>query len=172
MNTRITLVKRPVGWVDESCFAIETCDEPACGPEDVVVEAVWLSLDPYLRGRMNEGASYAPGFVLGQPIVSRVVGRVIASRNARFREGEFVWGFLGWALRSVVARGEGLHPIDPTLGRPSLAISALGMPGLTAWIGAIEIGRAPGVIQVTFLAPLAKLDAVGLGDYAREQYGL
>ncbi|RPH45117.1 MAG: NADP-dependent oxidoreductase, partial [Burkholderiales bacterium] len=140
-NTRILLARRPVGWVDESCFRIEPCPEPACGPEDVVVEAIWLSLDPYLRGRMNEGPSYAPGFAIGAPIVSRVVGRVRASRNARFAEGEFVWGFLDWALRTVVPRGEGLTRIDPTLGRPSLAISALGMPGLTAWIGAMALGR-------------------------------
>jgi len=144
-NRRIVLAKRPVGWVDEACFAIEPCAEPACGPEDVLLEAVYLSTDPYLRGRMNAGPSYAPGFVLGQPIVSRVVARVIASNNARFAAGEFVWGFLGWALRSVAPRGEGLHPIDPALGPISLAVSALGMPGLTAWVGAIELGRpAPG----------------------------
>jgi NADPH-dependent curcumin reductase CurA len=141
MNTRILLERRPVGWVDASCFRIEPCPEPACGAEDVIVEAIWLSLDPYLRGRMNEGPSYAPGFAIGAPIVSRVVGRVLASRNARFAEGDCVWGFLDWALRTVVPRGEGLTRIDPALGRPSLAISALGMPGLTAWIGAMEIGR-------------------------------
>ncbi len=140
-NTRILLARRPVGWVDTDCFRIEACPEPDCGPEDVLVEAVWLSLDPYLRGRMNEGPSYAPGFEIGRPIVSRVVGRVLASRNARFAEGEYVWGFLDWALRTRVPRGEGLTRIDPALGRPSLAISALGMPGLTAWVGAMELGR-------------------------------
>lgn len=140
-NARILLDKRPVGWVDESCFLMEECPEPSCGSQDVLVQAVWLSLDPYLRGRMNEGASYAPGFELGKPMVSRVVGRVLQSKNPRFNEGDYVWGFLDWARRSVVPRGEGLHRIDPTLGRPSLAISALGMPGLTAWVGAIELGR-------------------------------
>jgi NADPH-dependent curcumin reductase CurA len=107
----------------------------------VIVQAVWLSLDPYLRGRMNEEASYAPSFEVGKPLVSRVVGRVLQSRNARFSEGDYVWGFLNWAERTVVPRGEGLHLIDPALGRPTLAISALGMPGLTAWVGAIELGR-------------------------------
>ncbi|HVQ71285.1 MAG TPA: NADP-dependent oxidoreductase, partial [Bradyrhizobium sp.] len=140
-NTRILFDRRPVGWVDESCFRIENCAESVCGPEDVLVQAVWLSLDPYLRGRMNESTSYAPGFQLGKPMVSRVVGRVLVSKNARFSEGDYVWGFLDWALRSNVPRGEGLHRIDPALGRPSLAISALGMPGLTAWVGAIELGR-------------------------------
>ena len=145
MNTRVLFVKRPVGWVDPSCFAVEACDEPACGPGDVLVEAIWLSLDPYLRGRMNEGPSYAPGFALGTPMVSRVVARVLESRRPGFAAGDLVWGFLDWALRSVVPRGERLHRIDPTWTRPSLAISALGMPGLTAWVGAIELGRpSPG----------------------------
>ena len=144
-NRHIVLAKRPLGWVDEACFAIEPCAEPPCGPEDVLLQAIYLSTDPYQRGRMNAGPSYAPGFVLGQAIVSRVVARVIASNNARFAVGDFVWGFLDWAQRCVAPRGEGLHKIDPALGRISLAVSALGMPGLTAWVGAIELGRpAPG----------------------------
>lgn len=141
MNTRIVLARRPVGWVDEDCFALEATPEPDLPPEGVLLQAVYLSLDPYLRGRMNEGPSYAPGFVLGQPIVSRVVARVLGSRNARFQVGDHVWGFLGWAERQVVPRGEGLHKIDPALGRISHAVSVLGMPGLTAWVGAIDIGR-------------------------------
>lgn len=166
MNTRIVFVKRPIGWVDESCFRIESCPEPTCGPGDVVVQAVWLSLDPYLRGRMNEGASYAPGFALGQPLVSRVVGRVIGSRNARFREGDFVWGFLDWALRTVAPNGDGLNRIDPALGRPSLAISALGMPGLTAWVGAIDLGRpVPG--DTVYVSSAAGAVGQLAGQFAR-----
>ena len=141
MNTRIVLAKRPVGWVDTSCVAIASTDEPVPGPEDVLLQAVYLSLDPYLRGRMNDGPSYAAPFALGQPIVSRVVARVLVSRNSRFQPGEFVWGFLDWAERCVVPRGEGLHKIDPALGRISHAVSVLGMPGLTAWVGAIDLGK-------------------------------
>lgn len=140
-NAHVLLAKRPTGWVDESCFRIENREEPSCGAGDVLVQAVWLSLDPYLRGRMNEQVSYAPSFEVGKPLASRVVGRVLQSRNARFSAGDYVWGFLDWAERSVVPCGEGLHLIDPALDRPSLAISALGMPGLTAWVGAIELGR-------------------------------
>jgi NADPH-dependent curcumin reductase CurA len=88
MNTRVVLAKRPVGWVDESCFAVEACSEPTCGPEGVLLESIYLSTDPYLRGRMNAGPSYAPGFELGQAIVSRVVARVIESKHARFRAGD------------------------------------------------------------------------------------
>jgi NADPH-dependent curcumin reductase CurA len=141
MNTQIVLAKRPVGWVDASCFAVEHVPDLPLDAEAVTVESIYLSLDPYLRGRMNAGTSYAPGFELGKPIVSRVVGRIAASNNARFQVGDYVWGFLDWAQRTTVTRGEGLHHIDPKLGRISHYISALGMPGLTAWVGAIEIGK-------------------------------
>lgn len=141
MNTRIVLARRPEGWVDEGCFAMEQGADPKVGPEDVLLEAIYLSTDPYLRGRMNSGPSYAPGFAIGQPIVSRVVARVVESKHAQYQPGDLVWGFLPWAQRSVVPRGEGLHRIDPTLGRISHFVSVLGYPGLTAWVGAIEIGR-------------------------------
>jgi NADPH-dependent curcumin reductase CurA len=145
MNTRIVLRQRPQGWVDEACFGIERVAEPECGPGDVLLQSLYLSTDPYLRGRMNEGPSYAPGFELGRPIVSRVVARVLQSRCAGFAAGDLVWGFLDWAERCVVPLGAGLQRIDASLGRPSQFVSVLGMPGLTAWVGAIEIGRpAPG----------------------------
>jgi NADPH-dependent curcumin reductase CurA len=166
MNTHILLVKRPLGWVDESCFAVQSCAEPVCGAEDVLLQSLYLSTDPYLRGRMNAGPSYAPGFEIGKPIVSRVVARVLASRHARFAEGDLVWGFLPWASRCVAPRGEGLHLIDPALGRPSHFISALGMPGLTAWVGAIEIGRpAPG--DTVFVSSAAGAVGQLAGQFAR-----
>ena len=166
MNTQILLVKRPVGWVEPSCFRVEACPEAECGPGDVVVESVYLSLDPYLRGRMNEGPSYAPGFALNAPMVSRVVARVLESRHPRYRKGDWVWGFLPWALRSLAPRGEGLNPIDASLGRPSLAISALGMPGLTAWVGAIELGQpAPG--DTVYISSAAGAVGQLAGQFAR-----
>jgi len=132
----------------------------------VLLQALYLSTDPYLRGRMNAGTSYAPGFELGQPIVSRVVARVLASGHTGFAEGDLVWGFLPWALRSVAPRGEGLQRIDPALGRPSHFISALGMPGLTAWIGAIEIGQpAPG--DTVFVSSAAGTVGQLAGQFAR-----
>lgn len=165
-NRRIVLARRPVGWVEEACFALEDVPEPQPGAQDVLVEAVYLSTDPYLRGRMNAGPSYAPGFALGAPIVSRVVGRVLASGHAGFREGDHVWGFLPWALRSVVPRGEGLQRIDPALGRPSHAISVLGMPGLTAWIGAIDIAQPkPG--DTVFISSAAGTVGQLAGQFAR-----
>ncbi len=166
MNTRIVLAQRPVGWVDESCFAVEQVPDPTIGAEGVLVEAIYLSLDPYLRGRMNEGPSYAPGFALGEPIVSRVVARVVESRNARFAPGDYVWGFLDWAVRVVVPRGEGLHLIDRSLGRISHFVGVLGMPGLTAWVGAIEFGRpAPG--ETVYVSSAAGAVGQLAGQFAR-----
>jgi NADPH-dependent curcumin reductase CurA len=166
MNHRIVLARRPVGWVDESCFRIEPCDEPALGAQDVLLQAIYLSTDPYLRGRMNDGPSYAPGFELGRPIVSRVVARVLDSRHAGFAPGDWVWGFLPWAERCGVPRGEGLQRIDTGLGRPSHFLSVLGMPGLTAWIGAIDIGRAaPG--DTVYVSSAAGAVGQLAGQFAR-----
>ena len=166
MNTRVVLRQRPTGWVDEACFGIETVDEPVCGAQDVLLQAVYLSTDPYLRGRMNAGPSYAPGFELGRPIVSRVVARVVESRHAGLQPGDWVWGFLDWAERCVVPRGEGLHKIDPALGRPSHFVSVLGMPGLTAWVGAIELGQPrPG--DTVYISSAAGTVGQLAGQFAR-----
>jgi NADPH-dependent curcumin reductase CurA len=166
MNTRIVLARRPVGWVDEACFAVEHFPDPQLGPEGVLLEAIYLSTDPYLRGRMDGGPSYAPGFELGQPIVSRVVARVIESKHAQFSRGDVVWGFLPWAQRSVVPRGEGLHRIDRSLGRISHFVSVLGYPGLTAWVGSIEIGKpVPG--DTVFVSSAAGAVGQLAGQFAK-----
>ncbi len=166
MNTRIVLRQRPQGWVDESCFAVERVAEPECGPGDVLLQSLYLSTDPYLRGRMNAGPSYAPGFELGRPIVSRVVAQVLQSRCAGWAAGDLAWGFLDWAERCVVPQGAGLQRIDASLGRPSHFVSVLGMPGLTAWIGAIEIGRpAPG--DTVYVSSAAGAVGQLAGQFAR-----
>jgi NADPH-dependent curcumin reductase CurA len=166
MNTRIVLARRPVGWVEESCFAFEDCPEPQAGPGDVVVQAIYLSTDPYLRGRMNDGPSYAASFQVGQPIVSRVVARVIDTRHEGYAVGDYVWGFLDWAQRSLVRRGQGLQRIDASLGRVSHAVSVLGMPGLTAWIGVAELGRpVPG--ETVYISSAAGAVGQLAGQFAR-----
>lgn len=166
MIRRIVLARRPVGWVTEDCFRLETADEPACPDQGVLLQALYLSTDPYLRGRMNEGPSYAPGFALGAPIVSRVVARVIESRHAGFAAGDLVWGFLPWADRCAVPRAEGLTRIAPQIDPPSLAISALGMPGLTAWVGMVDIARVqPG--DTVFVSSAAGTVGQLAGQFAR-----
>ncbi len=133
-NRRVLLVRRPQGAVDASCFELDEVPVPEPGPGEVVVANLVLSCDPYLRGRMD-GA-----FELGRPVTARVVGRVAASADPAFAEGDHVWGFLGWEEFSVI-RGAELTPVDPAAGPLSHAISVRGMPGLTAWVGLVELGR-------------------------------
>ncbi len=133
-NRRVLFVKRPEGAVDESSFE---ADEQPVGeplPGEVLVRNIYLSCDPYLRGRMD-GA-----FELGVPITARVVGQVAASADPAFAAGDHVWGFLGWEEYSTV-RGADLTKVDPSLGPLSHAISVRGMPGLTAWVGLVDIGK-------------------------------
>ncbi len=135
-NTRVLFVKRPVGWVDETSFAVVTSPLPTAGPADVLVRVIHLSVDPYLRGRM------AGAFVEGEPMVSRGVGEVVSSGHERWKPGDLVWGFFGWEQYTLVRRGEGLYPVDAGLGVPiSYYVDVLGMPGLTAWVGVFEYGR-------------------------------
>jgi NADPH-dependent curcumin reductase CurA len=138
-NTEVLLARRPSGWVTEDCFETRVGAIPEPGPGDVLVRLVYLSCDPYLRGRMD-GA-----FPLGEPMVARAVGEVAASDNAAWPEGTIVWGFMPWAEWALVPGGAGLRRVDPTLGPISHAVSVLGMPGLTAWVGMVDIGHpAPG----------------------------
>ncbi|MCP5028452.1 MAG: NADP-dependent oxidoreductase [Actinomycetia bacterium] len=133
-NTRVLLVERPSGAITASCFRVDEQPMVDPGPGEVLVRNIYLSCDPYLRGRMDEA------FPLGEPVTARVVGEVVASNDPAHSRGDIVWGFLGWELYSVI-RGAELTTVDPGLGPISHAISVRGMPGLTAWVGILEIGR-------------------------------
>lgn len=135
MNTRVLLDRRPSGPITTDLFRFDEVPTPDPGPMDVVVRNVYLSCDPYLVGRIQTV------FPVGEPVTVRVVGVVDASRNPSFPEGTIVWGFLGWEEYTLVPGGRGLTAVDPALGPISHAISVLGMPGLTAYVGAIELGR-------------------------------
>jgi hypothetical protein len=106
---------------------------------EVLVRNIYLSCDPYMRGRMSGGSGYAAGFALGEPVPARVVGQIEASRHPAFREGEFVWDFLRWERFTRVSDVRSLRRIDPSLGPISHAISVLGMPGRTAEVGMVDI---------------------------------
>ena len=142
-NRRIYFVKRPDGPVTPACYAVR--DEPVPEPQDgdVLVRNIYLSCDPYMRGRMGGTANY-PGsknFALDAVIPCRVVGQVAATRNPNFQAGDIVWGFLGWELYSLAKGGGDLRVVDPSLGPISHAVSVIGMPGLTARVGILDIGR-------------------------------
>ncbi len=136
-NRRIVLAARPQGPVTPEAFRLEEEALRELAEGEVLVRHAFLSLDPYMRGRMNEGRSYAAPQVVGEVMVGGTVGTVVASRSARFNEGDQVVGFGGWQTYSIVnAEWPGaLRRVD-TQGVPlSAYLGAVGMPGVTAWYG-------------------------------------
>ena len=142
-NRRIFFVQSPDGPVSSSCFDVRDEPVPELGDGDVLVRNIYLSCDPYMRGRMGGTANYPQSktFPIDQVIPARVVGQVEASQNTEYAVGNLVWGFLGWELYSVAKGGGDLRVIDPQLGPISHAITVIGMPGLTARVGMLDIGK-------------------------------
>lgn len=141
-NRQILLVSRPTGAVTEACFAVQDAEIEPPGAGEVLVRNLFLSCDPYMRGRMATATvGYAEGFSIGQPVPARVVGQVLDSRHPAFAVGDYVWGFMRWELYSRVSDPSTLYRIDPALGPVSHAISVLGMPGRTAEVGMLELGQ-------------------------------
>ena len=133
---QIVLASRPEGWVVPENFSLREAALPALAEGDVLVRAIYLSLDPYMRGRMDAAKSYAENFQVGKPLKARAIGAVAASRNGDYREGDIVFGVLDWADLSHVPGGNGLRPVDTSSGAPlAWHLGALGMPGMTAWVG-------------------------------------
>ena len=140
LNRQITLAARPVGMPKESDFRLEQSPMPLPGGGEVLVQALYLSVDPYVRGRLTGVTTYARGLDLGEVIVGGVVGRVVESNDPRHSAGETVEGMLGWQ-EYAVAPGRLVRQIDPAVGPISSALYVLGMPGLTAYFGLLEICR-------------------------------
>ena len=138
--TRVLFVKRPDGAVTENCFSVEPAPLPALQPGGVLTRNLYLSCDPYMRGRMGNASGYAGGFKLEEPIPARVVAQVVESDYSRLAVGDYVWGFLNWETHTAVADPAALRIVDPSLGPLSHAISVRGMPGLTAEVGMLELG--------------------------------
>lgn len=140
-NKRIVLAAHPNPDVTPSCFALDEVPVPDLNPGDVLVRNIYLSCDPYMRGRMLPSRTYADPFAIGEVIPARVVGQVHESRNPQFPVGCFVWSFLGWEQYTRVANGQNLNQIDDSIRPLSHAISIMGMPGLTAWVGMMRIAQ-------------------------------
>jgi NADPH-dependent curcumin reductase len=136
-NLQVLLANRPEGWVKESDFRLVTSPAPAPGPGQLLVQIQWLSLDPYMRGRMSEGKSYAKPVEIGEVMTGGTVGKVIESSHKRFKAGDYVVGPLGWQ-QYAVSDGEGLTRVDPNLVPLSCYLGVAGMPGVTAWVGLLE----------------------------------
>ncbi|WP_204161781.1 NADP-dependent oxidoreductase [Dokdonia sp. Dokd-P16] len=141
MTKSILLKSRPEGTPSLSNFEFVT-DESAltAGKGEILVEAAYVSVDPYLRGRMSDAKSYIAPFEIGKPIHSGVVAKVTASNNDAFNEGDYVSGMLDWSTAQVHT-GEGLLKVDPSKASLSAYLGILGMTGLTAFLGLHEIGK-------------------------------
>jgi NADPH-dependent curcumin reductase CurA len=139
-NREIRFSSRPTGLPTAENFQIADSEVPKLSDGDVLVRTLYISVDPYLRGRMREGRSYVPPFEIGEVIMSGVVGQVVESRAAGFAAGDIVTGMLGWRLYNIAKAGE-LRKVDPKIGPVTTALGVLGMPGLTAYFGLLDIGQ-------------------------------
>lgn len=140
MNRQILLAARPVGFPKDSDFKLVENPLPTPGDGQILVRSIYLSVDPYMRGRMNDVKSYAPPVQIGEVMGGGVVAKVVASNNPGFKEGDIVEGMFGWQDYAV-SPGQGVRKIDPSLAPISTALGVLGMPGLTAYFGLLEIGK-------------------------------
>lgn len=140
MNRRIVLTRRPQGQPTPDCFRLETVDVPAIADGQVLLRTLFLSLDPYMRGRMSDAPSYAEPVAVGQVMCGGTVCRVEESRASGFAPGDIVLGYSGWQDYAAVPVA-GLVKLDPSKSPISWALGVLGMPGLTAYVGLLDIGQ-------------------------------
>jgi NADPH-dependent curcumin reductase CurA len=143
-NKQLLLDNRPEGQAKAGNFKLVTSDTPALKDGEVLVRHHYLSLDPYMRGRMNDAKSYAQPQPLGQVMQGGTVGEVVESRNPKYAVGDKVVGFGGWQEYSVVAGDQpgALRKVDTTHVPLSHYLGAVGMPGVTAWYGLVKIIEA------------------------------
>ncbi|MBV5275443.1 MAG: zinc-binding dehydrogenase, partial [Lamprocystis purpurea] len=140
VNRRIVLNARPVGAPTAEDFRMESGPVPQPDPGQVLLRTLYLSLDPYMRGRMSDAPSYAPPLAISDLMVGGTVSRVEVSRHRDFKVGELVLGYTGWQDYAL-SDGQGLTPIASADPHPSRALGVLGMPGFTAYMGLLDIGR-------------------------------
>jgi len=158
---RIVLARRPPAEPAESDFRIEEVPVPQPGPGQVLVRVIYLSLDPYMRGRMRDAASYAAPVGIGEVMTGGTVGEVVASNHTGFKVGDIVEERLGWQ-EYALSGGATLRKIDPSLAPISTANGVLGMPGMTAYFGLLEVGQPrPGETVVVSAASGAVGQVVG-----------
>lgn len=139
-NRRIVLASRPEGKPTADNFRLESVAIPALKDGQLLLRTLYLSLDPYMRGRMNAGESYADRVEIDDVMVGGTVARVEQSRHSDFDEGDLVMAYSGWQEYQV-SDGRGVSKLDPRIKPPSYALGVLGMPGLTAYVGLLDIGQ-------------------------------
>src|SRR6267142_6354958 len=189
-NKEIRFASRPSGMPTLENFQIVEAEVQQPNEGEVLVRTLYISVDPYLRGRMREGRSYVAPFQIGAVITSVVVGEVVESRSPEFQPGDIVTGMLGWRLYNV-AKAKELRKVDARLAPVTTALGVLGIPGLTAYFGLLDIGQpksgetvvvsgAAGAVGMTVcqLAKLKGCRTVGIAGsddknkYLRDELGV
>ncbi|UNH25264.1 NADP-dependent oxidoreductase [Moellerella wisconsensis] len=139
-NQRIVLASRPHGAPTAENFRLENVEKPSIKSGEMLLRSIYLSLDPYMRGRMSDAASYAEPVAVGDVMVGATVCQVESSQHADFAEGEWVLAYTGWQDYAV-SNGEGLIKLGKNPAHASLALGVMGMPGFTAYMGLLDIGQ-------------------------------
>jgi len=139
-NRRVVLAARPSGEPKEEDFRFEEADVRSPASGQVLLRTLYLSLDPYMRGRMSAGPSYAPPVEIGQVMEADAVGEVLESKSIELKPGDLVVGHTGWQ-EFAVAEAKTLRKLDPRVAPISTALGVLGMPGLTAYSGFLNLGQ-------------------------------
>ena len=138
ISREIRLKSRPVGLPVADNFELATVELPPPGPGEVQVKNTWMTVDPYMRGRMNDVKSYSPPFALGEAMQGGAVGEVVASNDASFKAGDLVQSFFGWR-EAFNAPAAAVQRIETHGLPPQVFLGAAGMPGLTAYVGLLRI---------------------------------
>jgi len=166
-NRQVLLRRRPSGMPVPQDFELVDAALPEPKAGEVLLRGIYLSLDPYMRGRISGVRSYARPTEIGEVIEGRVVGQVMASRDPAWREGDYAFGGYGWQTHSAVA-ASGLLRLDPAEAPISTALGVLGMPGMTAYIGLSDIGRPKAGETVVVSAASGAVGAIA-GQLAKHQ---
>jgi NADPH-dependent curcumin reductase len=165
VTKRVVLASRPIGEPKASDFRIEDYPLPTPGEGQVLLRTIWLSLDPYMRGRMSDAPSYAAPVPVGGVMEGGTVCEVIASHHPDFTKGDIVLARAGWQTHAI-SDGKGLTKIDPKLAPISTAVGVLGMPGMTAYVGLLEIGK-PQAGETVVVAAASGAVGSAVGQIAR-----
>ncbi|MFQ6037978.1 MAG: NADP-dependent oxidoreductase, partial [Candidatus Aminicenantales bacterium] len=153
ISREIRLKRRPLGLPGEEDFELAEVRVPDLEKGQMLVQNVFMSVDPYMRGRMDDRESYITPFALGEPLEGGCVGRIVASRQGRFREGDYVAGMKGWR-EFFITDGSDIVRVDPQAAPVQAYLGVLGMPGLTAYVGLLDIG-APRKGETVFVSAAA-----------------
>jgi NADPH-dependent curcumin reductase CurA len=164
-NRQIVLSARPDALPQESDFGLVENDVPKPTDEQVLVKTHYLSVDPYMRGRMRDVESYADPVALGAVMVGGTVGTVVESGHGRYQAGDVVVGYWGWQEYAVVDAKD-IYPFDTSIAPMSASLGVLGMPGMTAYFGLLDVGQ-PNSGEIVFVSGAAGAVGSVVGQIAK-----